>query len=83
MLFRQNIIYPAKCGQGLQLLQYASVLAKDGWKLVAYRGNKYELYNIYNDIGEENNLAENNLVKRDELVKVLRDWERSSELLIE
>ena len=62
--------------------QYAAVLSKDGWKLVAYRGKKYELYNIHNDIGEENDLAENNPEKMDELVKVLRAWEESAGLLI-
>jgi len=62
--------------------QYAAVLSKDGWKLVAYREKKYELYDIHNDIGEENDLAENNPEKMDELVKVLRGWEESAGLLI-
>ncbi|MFC2081067.1 sulfatase-like hydrolase/transferase [Bacteroidota bacterium] len=38
--------------------QYAAVLSREGWKLVAYRGKKYELFNINEDISEENNLAE-------------------------
>lgn len=63
--------------------QYAAVLSKEGWKLVAYRGKKYELYNIYDDIGEENNLTEKNPAKLDELVKELRAWEKSAGLLIE
>ncbi len=63
--------------------QYAAVLSKEGWKLVAYRGKKYELYNILDDIGEENNLAGLNPEKADELVKALRDWEKTADLLID
>ena len=63
--------------------QYAAVLSKEGWKLVAYRGKKYELYNILDDIGEENNLAGLNPEKVDELVKALRDWEKTADLLID
>lgn len=63
--------------------QYAAVLSKDRWKLVAYRDEKYELYNIYDDIGEENDLSEKNPEKLKELVKTLIDWEESAGLLIE
>jgi len=40
------------------------------------------LYNIYDDIEKENNLVMENSEKVDEPVKVLRDWERSADLLI-
>lgn len=63
--------------------QYAAVLSQEGWKLVAYRGKKYELFNIHEDIGEENNLAEQHPQKLNELVKELRTWEKSAGLFIE
>lgn len=62
--------------------QYAAVLSKDGWKLVAYRGNTYELYNIREDIAEENNMAEINPEIVNVLQTKLRSWEKSAGLLI-
>lgn len=63
--------------------QYAAVLSREGWKLVAYRGKRFELYNINEDISEENDQAELKPEKVDELVNVLRVWEKSAGLLIE
>ena len=63
--------------------QYASVLSKTGWKLVAYRGDTFELFNIYNDISENNDLSEEKPEKVDKLVKELRNWEKSNDLLLE
>ena len=57
--------------------QYASVLGKDGFKLIAYRGNKYELYNIYEDIGEKNEISELFPDRKEELINVLYEWEKS------
>jgi arylsulfatase A-like enzyme len=63
--------------------QYASVLAEDGWKLIAYRDNRFELFNIYEDVSEENDLSQDNPEMVDKLVEALRSWEESLGLLIE
>jgi len=63
--------------------QYAAVIANDGWKIVAYRGKQFELYNVDTDIAEENDVSAENPEKLAELVAVLREWEKSADLLIE
>jgi arylsulfatase A-like enzyme len=62
--------------------QYAAVLANDGSKLVAYRGNHFELYNIYADISEENDLSNDDPAKLEALITVLKNWELESKLLL-
>lgn len=45
------------------------------WKLIQYfENNDVELYNLEDDIDEENNLAEANKIKRGELLKMLDNW---------
>jgi arylsulfatase A-like enzyme len=54
---------------------YASV--RDGdWKLVAYRSGMVKLYNIAQDVGEQNNLASKNSEKVTELKAKLVKWEK-------
>jgi arylsulfatase A-like enzyme len=68
-----------------------SVIRKRDWKLLMFHeewvldgGRKYleennsiELYNLKDDIGEQNNLAQINTRKRDELLKELMDWQKN------
>jgi len=65
-----------------------SVIRKRDWKLLMFHeewaldggrnnldtNNAVELYNLENDIAEQNNLAKINTDKRDELLKELMDW---------
>ena len=45
------------------------------WKLIQYfEYNDLELYNLKEDIGEENNIAETEPEKRDELLQILENW---------
>lgn len=66
-----------------------SVIRKDDWKLLMFHeewvldggrenidsNNAIELYNLKNDIGEKNNLAETETKKRDELLEQLINWQ--------
>ena len=54
--------------------QYASVIAKDDWKLIAYRDDRYELYKVDEDIAEEEDLSEKYPEKVGELKGLLQDW---------
>ena len=54
---------------------YVSVRQKE-WKLLAYRSGKLELFNIENDIQEQNDLAEKNPEKVKELIDKLILWEK-------
>lgn len=54
---------------------YVSVRLKE-WKLLAYRGGKLELFNIVDDIKEQNELSEKNPKKVKELVDKLINWEK-------
>ena len=68
-----------------------SVIRKRDWKLLMFheewildggrkdlaRNNSIELYNLKNDIAEQNNLAQINIRKRDELLKELIDWQKN------
>ncbi|MFV0266718.1 MAG: sulfatase, partial [Draconibacterium sp.] len=49
------------------------------WKLIQYfENNDVELYNLKEDIGEENNLAESNPEKVKELVGILDTWRETT-----
>jgi len=41
-----------------------------------YEEDRVELYNIAEDIGEKNNLAEQMPKKRDELLKLVKEWRK-------
>ena len=57
---------------------YSSV-RKGDWKLIYFHmDRKLELYNLKNDIGEEENLAEKNSEKTKELTKILSDYLRET-----
>ena len=73
-----------------------SVINKGGWKLHLYHeewqldggrdklptNNAVELYDLTDDIGERNNLANTNPVKRDELLDDLFAWFRSADAIV-
>jgi arylsulfatase A len=53
-------------------------IRKDNWKLLEYfEDNHIELYDLSNDIGEQNNLAKKMPEKAEELRKNLGDWRRA------
>lgn len=55
-----------------------SALRFGDWKLIEYfENNEFELYNLKDDIGEKNNLANSNPEKLDELKKMLDEWRRN------
>jgi arylsulfatase A-like enzyme len=54
--------------------QFASVLTPDDWKLIAYRGGRYELFKVDEDISEENELSLRFPGKVRELTGMLEDW---------
>jgi hypothetical protein len=57
---------------------YSSV-RKGDWKLIYFHMDReLELYNLKNDIGEEENLVEENSEKTKELSKVLSDFLRET-----
>lgn len=52
-----------------------SVIISDNWKLHHYyEDDAFELYNLTNDLGETNNVAEENPEKVKELYKKLEEW---------
>lgn len=54
-----------------------STIRYQNWKLHHYfEDDKLELYNLTNDLGERNNLAEINPKKTQELYKLLSDWRK-------
>ncbi|MBT3199318.1 MAG: sulfatase [Phycisphaerales bacterium] len=55
--------------------QYAAVRS-DKWKLIAYRSGKCELYDLVADLPEQNDLADKEPAKAQELIGVLRAWEK-------
>ena len=69
-----------------------SVIRKGNWKLLQYleewtldggyekidTNNSVELYDLENDIGEKNNLANIDKEKRDELLKQLQKWQKET-----
>jgi arylsulfatase A-like enzyme len=54
--------------------QFASVLASDNWKLVAYRDGQAELYKVDEDISEQHDLAGQYPAKVRELQGKLERW---------
>ena len=52
---------------------------RDGdWKLIEfYHDEKVELYDLADDLGEQENLADSNGEKRDELLEKLHSWQKS------
>ena len=57
--------------------QYAAVLSGD-WKLIKYRSGKYELFNLTEDISEENNLIGSSLSIEKKLKRKLKSWEKQA-----
>ena len=56
-----------------------SVIRSGGWKLIQYFDDgALELYNLSDDISEQNNLAEKNTAKRDELLGKLKAWQKTT-----
>ncbi len=56
----------------------AGAIRVGDWKLIEFfEDNRLELYNLRNDIGEANNLAETNSTQRDELYRRLVQWRKS------
>jgi len=52
-----------------------SAIRLGDWKLIQYfENNDIELYNLKDDLSEENNLAESNTEKAKELLKLLENW---------
>ncbi len=52
-----------------------SVIRKGNWKLHYYfEDNGVELYNLSEDIGERNNLADKEIAKKETLLKLLENW---------
>jgi arylsulfatase A-like enzyme len=54
--------------------QFGSVLTSDNWKLIAYRGSKFELFKIDEDISEESELSIQYPEKVEELSSLLDKW---------
>lgn len=58
----------------------ASTIMKGDWKLIYfYEYEKYELYNLANDISEENDLAESEATKAKELFNELMKWVKDTD----
>jgi arylsulfatase A len=52
-----------------------SIIRDGDWKLIKrYEGNEFELYDLRNDIGEQNSMAEKNPAKVKELNGKLQEW---------
>ncbi len=52
-----------------------SAIIEGDWKLIKYRSGKLELYNIAEDISEQNNLAQAEPSRTDEMLQRLLAWE--------
>jgi len=55
--------------------QYAAIRCGD-WKLIAYRDGRKELYNLKNDLSEQNDLSASNPVMLKKLTDLLMAWEK-------
>jgi len=54
------------------------------WKLIEFFDTgEIELYNLADDIGEKNNLADKNIQKKEELYKMLVDWREKNNFVID
>lgn len=54
--------------------QYAAIISGE-WKLIKYRSGKFELFNVVQDISEQNNRIGEELKIEKELKKRLENWE--------
>jgi arylsulfatase A-like enzyme len=55
----------------------SGAVRSNGWKLIEFFDDGHlELYNLNEDMGEKNNLAEKNPEKTAELLKLLRSWRK-------
>jgi arylsulfatase A len=67
--------YPSETGQWVNRM--ASAVRKGDYKLINfYKGNRFELYNIKEDISEQVNLAEKMPAKLKELKQMLFKWRK-------
>ena len=57
--------------------QYCSIVSGD-WKIIKYHSGKYELYNIKNDAGEQNNLIDSEVKIAKKLKRKLVKWEKKA-----
>lgn len=56
-----------------------SAVRMGDWKLIQYfENNDLELYNLSEDIGEKNNIAQMNSKKTQELLELLQEWRRKT-----
>jgi len=56
----------------------AGAIRSGDWKLIEYfEDGTLELYNLSQDIGEDNNLAAKETAKRDELLNMMKAWRKS------
>ncbi len=52
-----------------------SAIIEGDWKLIKYRSGKRELYNLREDISEQNNLATDETARTDDMLNRLLEWE--------
>jgi len=57
--------------------QYTSIISGD-WKLVKYHSGKFQLFNVSEDISEENNLIRSDIEKAESLKSELQAWEQEA-----
>ncbi|MFH6767193.1 sulfatase [Gaetbulibacter aquiaggeris] len=55
--------------------QYAAIMSGN-WKLIKYRSGKYELFNVVQDVSENNNLIGKDLSIEKKLKRKLKKWEK-------
>jgi arylsulfatase A len=67
--------YPSETGKWINRM--ASAVRKGDYKLINfYNGNRFELYNIKEDISEKVDLSTTNVAKLDELKQLLDTWKK-------
>ena len=57
--------------------QYAAVISGD-WKLIKYRSGRFKLFNVNEDVSEENNLAGKGFAIERKLKRKLSKWEKQA-----
>jgi len=57
--------------------QYCSITQGD-WKIIKYHSGKFELFNVVEDIGEQNNLIGSGVKQERKLKKKLKKWEEKA-----
>ncbi|MBT31628.1 MAG: hypothetical protein CMO01_18385 [Thalassobius sp.] len=75
MLYRTRPVSVIRKGDW-KLLMFLEEWTLDGGQANITSNNAIELYNLKEDIGESNNLANVETAKRDELLKDLMDWQK-------